>query len=65
MLLPAEVDFVLKKSGCKRNLVLPGYSYDGKVVFILLAKIVTFYVGPTIVDVRSHGFEFVSQRSVF
>ena len=38
ILLPAEIDVVPQKKGCKRNLVWFDSSAGGKVVFTLLAK---------------------------
>ena len=64
MLLLAEVDAVLQKKVCKRNSIWFGSSTSGNVVFILLAKVITFYVGLTIVDVRGFDLEFVF-RSIF
>ncbi len=60
MLLPAEVDLVPEERGRKRNSVWPGGSAGGKMVLTLLAEVITFHVGPTAIDVRGHGFEFVS-----
>ena len=62
MLLPVKVDLVSKKKSCKQNLVWLAGSCDSKVIFTLLAKVVTFHVRLTVVDVQDLGFEFVSQR---
>ncbi len=63
MLLPAEVDAVLQKKGCKRNSVWAGGSVGGKVVFTLLAKVVAFYVWSTMEDVRGLSLKFVSKST--
>ncbi len=63
MLLLAEIDLVPEERGRKRNLVWPGGSAGGKMVLILLAEVVAFYMGPTAVDVRGLGLEFVSRSS--
>ena len=65
MLLLTEVDLISKKRGCKQNLVWPDSFYSNKVIFILLAKVITLYVKPTAVDVQSLGFEFIFKRSTF
>ena len=64
MLLPTEIDAIPQKRDCKRNSVWLGGSADGKMVFALLTKVITFYVKPITVDVRGFGLEFVS-RSTF
>ncbi len=61
MLLLAEVDLILKKGGYKRNLVWSGSFSNGKVVLILLAKVVVLHVESTAVDVWGLGLEFVSR----
>lgn len=63
ILLSVEVDLIPKKRGDKQNLVWPNGSYDGKVVFKLLAKVLPFQVRLTVVDIWGHGFEFVSRQS--
>ena len=65
MLLPTENDLILKKRDYKQNLVWPSSSCGGKVVFILLTKVIALYMGPIVVDVLSLGLEFVSKRSTF
>ncbi len=64
MLLPAEVDLISKKKGRKQNSVWPDGFAGGKIVFILLGKVVAFHVGPIAVDVRGLGLKLVS-RSTF
>ncbi len=61
MLLSAEVGSVPKKGGHKRNSVGPGSSAGGKMVLTLLAEVITFYVGPTAVDVLGLSLELVSR----
>ncbi len=65
MLLLAEVDSIPKKEGYKHNLVWPSGSSGGKVVLTLLAKVVALHVGPTTVDIRGLGFDFVARWSTF
>ena len=64
MLLLAEVDLISKKRGYKRNLVWLGDFYNGKIVFTLLLKVITLYVGPTVVDIRNYSLKFVFRRSI-
>ena len=64
ILLPTKVDIVSQKKGCKQNLVYSGGFAGGKIVFALLTEVITFHVRPTVVNVQSLGFEFVS-RSTF
>ncbi len=45
-------------------MVGPNSFADGKMILTLLAKVVTFYVRPTTVNVQGFGFEFVF-RSTF
>ena len=60
-----EVDSILKKRDYKWNLVWPNGSCGGKMVFTLLAKVIVFYMRPTVVDVWDLGLELVSKRSTF
>ena len=60
MLLPIEINLVSKKRGYKRNLAWPSDFCGGKMVFILLAKVLIIYMEPTAVDVWGLGLEFVS-----
>lgn len=53
-----EIDLIFKKKSCKQNLVT-GDSSNGKVLLILLTKIVRFYIKLSIKDVKKLGFEFV------
>lgn len=59
MLLPIEVDSILKKESCIRDLVWPGSSSNGKVVIILLTKVKTLHMGPNALDIRGFGLKFV------
>ena len=56
MLLPAEQGSVFKKSGYKQNMVWPCSINNGKVILVLIEKIITFYMGLTPVDVQKPGF---------
>ncbi len=51
MLLPAEVDSIPQKRGCKWNLVWPDGSAGGKMVLTLLTEIVSLHVEPIAVDI--------------
>lgn len=44
MLLLVEIDFILKKQGCKRDALLAYSTGYVKIVLILLTKVVTFYM---------------------
>ena len=59
MLLSMEVDLIPKKRSCKWNLVWPNSSNYSKIVLILLIEVITFYMKPTIIDMRGIGLEFV------
>ncbi len=62
--MPAEVDSVSEEGGRKWNLVWPGGPTGGQMVLTLLAEVVTFYVGPTAVEVRGLDLEFVSRSTL-
>ena len=47
LLLPAEVDLVLKEESNKRNSVGTFGFGSGKVILILLTKVIAFYLGFT------------------
>ena len=51
ILLLTEVDAVPQKRGCKENSVRSGGSADGKIVFVLLTKVITFHVRLITIDV--------------
>ena len=59
MLLLIEVDLISKKRKYKQNLVLPGSFGNGKIVFILLTKIIILYVKLTIINVKKFGLKFI------
>lgn len=59
MLLLTEVDLILKKEDCKLNLVWPGDSNGGKVIFILLIEVIRLNMGLTAIDIRGLGLEFI------
>ena len=52
VLLPTEVNTVTQEECYKRNTVRALGSGGGKVILILLAKVITFYVGLTTINVR-------------
>ena len=64
MLLPIEFDPIPQEKGCKRNLVWPGDSIGSKMVFILLTKVVVFYVGLTAVDIWGLDLELVPRSTL-
>ncbi len=64
MLRPAEVDSISEKRGSKQNSVGPDSFAGGEMVLTLLAKVITFYVAPTAVNVRDLGLELVSGSSL-
>lgn len=57
-----ELDLILKKKSCKRNLVWPGGSSSGKIVLTLLAEIITLYVRLSKINVRRLVFEFILSK---
>ncbi len=59
MLLPIEIDLILKKGYYKRNSVKLSSSNGSKMIFVRLTEIITFQVKLSAVDVRGLGFEFV------
>lgn len=65
MLLPIEVNSISKQKGYKQNFILLSGFCDGKIIFILLAKVIALDMGPTIGDIRNLSLEFISQRSTF
>lgn len=54
-----EVDLILKKRDYKQNLVRSSDSNGGKVIFILLTKLIIFLMRLTIIDIRGSSFELV------
>ena len=52
VLLLTEVNEVLKEGCYKRNAIGAFGSGGGKVILILLTKVIAFHVGLTIIDVR-------------
>lgn len=52
-----EVDLILKKKGCKQDLIRLGSSSRSKVVFALLIEVVVLYIGLSTKDVRGSAFE--------
>ena len=58
-----EFDVVAQKKDCKRDLVRSGGSAGGKIVFALLTKVITFYIGPTAADVQGFDLKFISKST--
>lgn len=54
-----EADLILKKRDYKQNLVRSSDSNGGKVIFILLTKLIIFLMRLTSIDVRGSSFELV------
>ena len=52
MLLPAETNAVLEEKCSKRYAIRSFYSGGGKMVFILLTKVITGYVVITLINIR-------------
>ena len=52
VLLPTEVDTVTQEEFCKENADEAFGSSGGKVILALLAEIIVFHVGLTIIDVK-------------
>lgn len=63
MLLPAEVDLILKEISCKHNLVLPGGSSSNKIVLTLLAEVLTLYMGLSTIDVGIFSLALIPKES--
>lgn len=61
MLLLTGVDLILKKRGCKQNLIRPDGSSGGKVVFAPLTEIITIDEKLIIIDVKKLSFELISK----
>ena len=51
ILLPIEVNMAIQKKSCKKNMIRAFSPNNGKVILILLTKIVKFYVRLTIIYV--------------
>ena len=52
-----EADLVLKEKHSKKNLVSVFNSSSGKVIFTLLTKVISFYMGLIALHVREAGFQ--------
>ncbi len=61
MLLPTKIDLISKNESCKWNLVKPSSSIGGKVVLILLTKVITLYIGTTTINIRRLSLELISR----
>lgn len=55
-----EVDLISKKEDYKRNFIWPDAFSNNKKILTLLAKVITFYLGPIAVDVKGYGFNHIS-----
>ena len=60
-----KVDLVLKKKGRKQNLIWSGGFSNGKVVFVLLIKVIILYIKPIAINVKGFGLELVPRYSTF
>lgn len=56
VLLLAEVDLVLEKQGCKRDILVAHGSGQIEKIFALITKVVTLYVQTLIIQVGVLGF---------
>ena len=61
MLLPTEVDLVSQEKSYKRDSIWFGGFIGGKMVFTLLAEVITLHMGSIIVDVWGLGLELISR----
>ena len=52
VLLPTKVNAITQEEYCKKNTVRALGPGGGKVIFTLLAKVITFYMRLTTIDVR-------------
>ncbi len=59
ILLPIELNSILKKKSRKQNFIKLGSFSNSKVVFVLLREVMELFVGLTIINVRGLGFEIV------
>lgn len=59
MLLPVEVNFIIKEQGCKKDAFIICGTGCIKIILVLLTKIITLYMWAFIVQVKVFGFENV------
>lgn len=52
-----EQSLVSKKKNCKKDMVRPLSSSHRKMIFILLAKVITLYASLFLVDIKKPGFQ--------
>ena len=64
ILLSTEVDMVMQEEYWKKNTVGALGSSGGKVILILLAKVIIFYVRLTTIDVRWSGLQWLLTSAV-
>lgn len=57
MLLSQIYDLIIKISNSKMNLVLAHDSKHGKIVFILLNKVIAIYIKLILINIKSPGYK--------
>ena len=60
-----EVDLISKKKDHKQNLVKSNDFNNGKIIFILLTKVVIFFIGPNTINIKGSSFELILKYSSF
>lgn len=63
MLLPAEINIILEKKCCKKNMVRSFYSSGGKIVFALLTEIIADHVIITLIKTRKAYLEKILNKT--
>lgn len=58
ILLSVCKDLFFQKKSCKMHVLMTFCSGLGKIVLVLLNKLVAFYIRSTIIQVRVFGFEW-------
>lgn len=56
ILVPAKIDLTTKGKYCKKGVVRANGTNGGKIIILLLTKIVIFHVSFTIVEVKELSF---------
>lgn len=51
-----KIDIISEKKNYKRNLIRSN-SFNSKIVFILLTKVITFYLKPIIIEIKEYGLK--------
>lgn len=62
MIILANINLVIKKENSKKCLIRVSDTGNSKIIFILLTKVVVFYLGFSIVKVGESGFEQIFLR---